>query len=156
MGLKSELKNLPVRKNHSNNSNNHLKESFWDSIAVLKKIFPFILMGAFIGAFIHEFLPTDLITNVTTKNTLVDIPIASALSLPLHIHHLSIVIPAAHALLEKGLNMGVIISIIIAGAGLSIAEVTLLSAVFKKRLIAIFSASIFLIAVFAGYIFMLT
>lgn len=55
-------------------------------------------------------------------------------------------------LTEKGMRVGAVLSLIIGGAGASIPELTLLAAIFEKKLLAAFVLTIFTIAVTAGYL----
>ena len=61
-------------------------------------------------------------------------------------------IPIGLALIEKGMSVGAVLALIIGGAGTSIPELTLLSAIFKKRLLAAFVVTVFTISVAAGYL----
>lgn len=62
-------------------------------------------------------------------------------------------IPISAVLLEKGMGIGAVMALIIGGAGASIPEVTLLAAIFERRLLAAFVAVILGVAVFAGVAF---
>lgn len=61
-------------------------------------------------------------------------------------------IPIGLALIEKGMSVGAVLALIIGGAGASIPELTLLSSIFKKRLLTAFMITVFSIAVIAGYL----
>lgn len=63
------------------------------------------------------------------------------------------IIPIASALLTKGMGVGAVVALIIGGAGASIPEVSLLTGLFKARLVAAFVASIFIVAIGTGLIF---
>ncbi len=54
-------------------------------------------------------------------------------------------------LTEKGMSVGTVLALVIGGAGASIPELTLLSAIFEKKLLTAFVITIFSIAVAAGY-----
>ena len=62
-------------------------------------------------------------------------------------------IPVSAVLLEKGMGIGAVMALIIGGAGASIPEVTLLAAIFERRLVAAFVATILTVAVLAGITF---
>jgi len=51
------------------------------------------------------------------------------------------------------MGIGAVMALIIGGAGASIPEVTLLSAIFEWRLVAAFVATILTVAVLAGVLF---
>ena len=122
------------------------------SLGLFKRILPFLILGAFIGAFIHEVLPVDLIKEFSGKSSWWAIPAAALIGIPLYIRT-ETMIPLAAVLLSIGVAPGVLISMIIGGAGASIPEVALLSSIFKKKLIAVFLGSVFTIACITGYLF---
>ncbi|BDC35805.1 permease [Candidatus Methanoliparum sp. LAM-1] len=62
-------------------------------------------------------------------------------------------IPIGFALIEKGLSTGAVMALVIGGAGASVPEVSLLSAMFKKKFLAAYVITIFCIAIIAGYVF---
>lgn len=62
-------------------------------------------------------------------------------------------IPIASILIAKGVAPGVMISLILGGAGASIPEVSLLNSIFKKQMVATFVFCIFAIATITGYLF---
>ena len=62
-------------------------------------------------------------------------------------------IPVSAVLLEKGMGIGAVMALIIGGAGASIPEVTLLAAIFERRLVAAFVVTILTVAVLAGITF---
>ncbi len=116
------------------------------------QVVPYLLLGAGIGAFIYGFVPADFVTTVAGSSNPFAIPIAAAIGVPMYIRAETI-IPISGALLEKGMGVGAVVALIIGGAGMSIPEMTLLAAIFRKRLLAIFIATIFLVAVIAGFVF---
>ncbi len=61
-------------------------------------------------------------------------------------------IPIGLALIEKGMSTGAVLALVIGGAGASIPELTLLSAIFKKRMLAAFVLTIIAIAIVVGYL----
>ncbi|MCG9967651.1 permease [Pelotomaculum terephthalicicum JT] len=62
-------------------------------------------------------------------------------------------IPIGTVLLAKGMSLGAIMALIIGGAGASIPELTLLASIFKPKLVAIFTVTIFAVAILSGFIF---
>ena len=55
--------------------------------------------------------------------------------------------------MQKGMSVGAVIALIIGGAGMAIPEMSMLGAIFRKKLVAAIVAVIFLTAVTGGYIF---
>lgn len=64
----------------------------------------------------------------------------------------STIIPISAVLLQKGVSIGAVMALVIGGAGASIPEVTLLAAIFKRRLVIAFLIVVFGVAVLAGYL----
>ena len=60
-------------------------------------------------------------------------------------------IPIGLAFIEKGMSTGAVIALVIGGAGASIPEVSMLSAIFKPRLLGAFVVTILMVAVTAGF-----
>ena len=64
-------------------------------------------------------------------------------------------IPIAGILMEKGVSAGVVIALILGGAGCSIPEVSLLNSIFKKPMVVTFVLCILLVAIGTGFAFTL-
>jgi len=116
------------------------------------QFFPYLLLGAGIGAFIYGFVPGDLIVSLAGPENPLAIPVAAVIGVPMYIRAETL-IPVSAVLLEKGMGIGAVMALIIGGAGASIPEVTLLSAIFEWRLVAAFVATILTVAVLAGVLF---
>ena len=112
---------------------------------------PYFPLGAGIGAFIHGFVPTEIISRFAGPDNPLAVPVAAIIGVPIYIRA-ETMIPIGLALIEKGMSVGAVLALIIGGAGASIPELTLLSAIFEKKLLAAFVLTIFAIAVAAGYL----
>lgn len=123
-----------------------------NSRELFKDVFPYLLIGATIGAFIHEVIPTDFLTNFAGKNQFWAIPTAAVVGIPMYIRT-ETMIPVASILMAKGVAPGVVIALIIGGAGASLPELSLLSSMFKKKMIAMFVSSVFIVAIITGCAF---
>lgn len=55
--------------------------------------------------------------------------------------------------MAKGMSIGTVIALVIGGAGMAIPEMTMLASIFRKKLVIMIIAVIFLTAVIAGYLF---
>ena len=126
-----------------------------DALGLFKGVVGFLLLGAGIGAFIYEFVPTDLLANFAGANNLWAVPLAAVLGIPMYIRT-ETMRPIASILITKGVAPGVMIALILGGAGASIPEVSLLSSIFKKKMVAAFILCIFVVATITGYIFNMT
>ena len=164
-GFEKYVKNVTVKGGHQDNICwENLQGTFWqkqwqaiklalkDSFGLFKGVFGFLLLGAGIGAFIYEFVPTDLLANFAGANSLWAVPLAAIVGIPMYIRT-ETMIPIASILIAKGVAPGVMISLILGGAGASIPEVSLLNSIFKKKMVITFVLCIFAVATITGYIF---
>ena len=123
-----------------------------NSGALFKSVLPYLLIGAGIGAFIHEVIPTELLSNFAGKNEFWAIPLAAVAGIPMYIRA-ETMIPVASILMSKGVAPGIAIALIIGGAGASLPESSLLSSMFKKKMLAVFVSCVFMVAVVTGVAF---
>lgn len=164
-GFQKEVKNVTVTGGHQDNvSWETLKGTFWqkqaqsfkiafrDSFGLFKGVVGYLLLGAGIGAFIYEFIPTDLLANFAGANNLWAVPFAAIIGIPMYIRT-ETMIPIASILISKGVAPGVMIALILGGAGASIPEVSLLNSIFKKKMVVAFVLCIFAVATITGYVF---
>ena len=121
------------------------------AVDTFKGVFWYLLLGAGIGAFIYGFFPQDLVVRIAGPGNPWSIPIAAFIGVPMYIRA-ETVIPIAAALVGKGMGVGTVLALIIAGAGASIPEIIILSSMFKKKLIIAFVLNVFVIAIVAGYL----
>lgn len=164
-GFEKYVKNVSVRGGHQDGICwENLQGTFWqkqwqavklslkDAFGLFKGVVLFLLLGAGIGAFIYEFVPTDLLANFAGANSLWAVPLAALVGIPMYIRT-ETMIPIASILIAKGVAPGVMISLILGGAGASIPEVSLLNSIFKKKMVITFVICIFAVAVITGFIF---
>lgn len=125
-----------------------------DAIGLFKGVIGWLLLGAGIGAFIYGFVPTELLENFAGADNLWAIPLAAVIGIPMYIR-VETMIPIAGILMDKGVSAGIVIALILGGAGASIPEVSLLNSIFKKQMVVTFVLCIFLVAVGTGFAFTL-
>jgi len=121
------------------------------AFSLFRQLVPYLLLGAGIGAFIHGFVPTELISSIAGRGNPFAVPVAAIIGVPIYIRA-ETMIPIGLALIEKGMSTGAVLALVIGGAGASIPELTLLSAIFKKRMLAAFVLTIITIAIAVGYL----
>ena len=129
-----------------------IRSAFSFAVSLFRQVLPYLLLGAGIGAFIYGFIPEGLIVSLAGPNNPLAIPVAAVIGVPMYIRAETI-IPISAVLLEKGMGIGAVMALIIGGAGASIPEVTLLAAIFERRLVAAFVVTILMVAVLAGVVF---
>jgi hypothetical protein len=130
----------------------HLARAGGSALVLFRQLLPYLLLGASIGAVIHSFVPQEFIVRVAGPDNPAAIPVAAIIGIPMYIRAATI-IPISAALLGKGMGIGAVIALIIGGAGASIPEVTLLTAIFQKKLVIIFVATVLIVAIIAGFTF---
>ncbi|MFB4212857.1 permease [Shouchella sp. 1P09AA] len=132
----------------------NIKESVRETLSLMKTVLVYILIGALIGAIIKEAIPMSLISFIADQNQWWIIPLAAIIGVPLYIR-LSTMLPIAQALLVQGFPIAPTMALLIGGAGASLPEIVMLKSIFKTKLVAAFVVSVFLVASFSGYLFLI-
>jgi len=127
--------------------------SSWDFTKDLYlRMVPYLLIGVGIGAFIYGFVPEGLLATYAGPSNPFAVPLAAALGIPMYVRT-ETMIPICYVLFEKGVGIGTLMALIIGGAGASIPELTMLASIFKKKLLAAYIITIFVVATVTGYLF---
>ena len=119
---------------------------------LLKKIWPYVVVGVGLGAFIHGYVPQDFLVRWAGPHNPFAVPIAVALGVPLYSNAAG-VIPIVHALMEKGMATGTVLAFMMAVTALSLPEAIILKNVLKNRLLAVFFGIVATAIVCVGYMF---
>ena len=160
LGFDKQVKNVIVTGGQQNQA---ILETFKDklihalgsAIKDYKAVFLYLVIGVAIGAIIKGFIPQNLIVHIAGPQNPAAVPVAAVIGIPLYIRA-STAIPIGLALVQKGMSVGAVIALIIGGAGMAIPEMSLLSSIFKPRLVGALVGVIFITAVSAGLIFNLS
>lgn len=129
-----------------------VKAAFAGAWGSLRPIMGYLLIGVALGAGIYGYMPQDFVMKIAGPDNPFAIPVAAVLGIPLYIRA-ETAIPIGLALMGKGMSIGAVIALIIGGAGMAIAEMTMLASIFKNLLVAMIVLVIFLTAVVSGYLF---
>ena len=140
----------PIAHNTSQSKINLLKPYWEQSLKDYTKILPYLIVGMGIGAFLHGFVPQGSLESLKDFD-LWAVPLASLISIFLYMRVESL-IPIGIELMNAGLPLGIVMSMLIAGGGCSLPEVILLKSLFKPKLLFIFVAQILGIAILFGYV----
>ena len=165
LGLASEVKDVEVRgieeetiAPRTNTANRwerwkpvliRARDSAW---TLYKQMIPFLLVGVGVGAWIYGFVPTQFFVKYAGPQNPFAVPIAAAIGIPMYVRT-ETMIPICSALVKKGVGLGTVMALIIGGAGASIPELSLLAAIFKRKLFIAYIVTIFVIASIIGYSF---
>ncbi|WP_263731534.1 permease [Cellulomonas sp. SG140] len=119
---------------------------------ILRRIWPYLLVGIGLGAAIHGWAPADLFARYAGAGNPFAVLVAVALGVPLYSNAAG-VMPLVQALHDKGLPMGTLLAFMMAVVALSLPEMILLRRVLKPPLIAAFVAVTALGIIAVGYLF---
>ena len=121
-------------------------------VAILRKIWPYLLVGIGLGAVIHGWAPEDFFTRYAGAGNAFGVLVAVAIGIPLYSNAAGI-LPLVEALYDKGLPMGTLLAFMMATVALSLPEAILLRRVLKPQLLAVFVTVVGLSIVAVGYLF---
>ena len=110
-----------------------------------------MLLGVTIGAVIYGSVPESFMATVAGPDNPLAIPVAAIIGIPLYVRA-EAALPIGVALTKAGVGLGPVFALIIGGAGASIPEVSMLSALFKPRLLIAFLVSILTVAIAGGFL----
>lgn len=120
--------------------------------SILRRIWPYVLVGIGLGAVIHGWAPQDFFAQYAGRTNPFGVLVAVLVGIPLYSNAAG-VLPLVEALHDKGLPMGTLLAFMMATVALSLPEMILLRRVLKPRLIATFVAVTALGIVAVGYLF---
>ncbi len=119
---------------------------------ILRKIWPYLLVGIGLGAVIHGWVPTSFFTSYAGADNAFGVLVAVALGVPLYSNAAGIM-PLVLVLHDKGLPMGTLLAFMMAVVALSLPEMILLRRVLKPRLLATYVGIVATGIVAVGYLF---
>jgi len=119
---------------------------------ILRKIWPYLVVGIGVGAVIHGWAPEDFFATYAGADNPFAVLIAVAVGVPLYSNAAGI-LPLVEALYDKGLPMGTLLAFMMAVVALSLPELILLRRVLKPRLIVTFVGVVAAGIVMVGYLF---
>jgi hypothetical protein len=122
------------------------------TLAIIKNVWTYVLLGIGIGAWIHGYVPTDFLAKYAGSNNWFAVPLATLIGIPLYSSAAGI-IPLVGALTEKGVAMGTALSFMMAVTALSLPEFIILKKIMKTKLIVIYALIVGLGIIFTGYLF---
>ena len=120
--------------------------------SLLKKIWPYVLIGIGVGAFIHGYAPEGFLLKYAGPQNPFAVPIAVLIGVPLYSNAAG-VIPIAQALMEKGMAIGTVLAFMMAVTALSLPEAIILRNVLKLRLLLTFFGIVAAAIMATGFLF---
>ncbi len=119
---------------------------------LLKRIWPYVLVGVGVGGFIHGYVPSDFLLKYAGPGNPFAVPVAVLIGVPLY-GNAAGTIPIVQALMGKGMPIGTVLAFMMAVTALSFPEAVILKNVLKIRLLLIFFGIVAAAIVGVGYLF---
>lgn len=119
---------------------------------IIKRVWLYVLIGVGIGAAIHNWIPQSFIENVVGGNNPFAVMHATVVGIPMYADIFG-TLPIAEALFAKGVDVGTIVSFMMAVTALSLPSIIMLSKVVKPKLLAIFVSIVSAGIIIIGYLF---
>jgi uncharacterized protein len=119
---------------------------------VLRRIWPYLLVGIGLGAVIHGWVPTDFFARYAGPDNPLAPLVAVVLGVPLYSNAAG-VLPLVEALHAKGLAMGTLLAFMMSVVALSLPEMILLRRVLRPQLLACFVGVVAAGILATGYLF---
>lgn len=119
---------------------------------IIRKIWPYLLIGIAVGAAIHGWAPEELFSRWAGEGNPFAVPLAVVMGIPLYSNAAG-VMPLAQALADKGVALGTVLAFMMAVVALSLQEMILLRRVLQPKLLGMFVAVVGAGILTAGYLF---
>jgi uncharacterized protein len=119
---------------------------------ILRRIWPYLLVGIGLGAVIHGWVPTGFFLAHAGADNASGVLVAVAIGVPLYSNAAG-VLPLVEALHDKGLPMGTLLAFMMAVVALSLPELVLLRRVLRPQLLATYVGVVASGIVAVGYLF---
>jgi uncharacterized membrane protein YraQ (UPF0718 family) len=134
-----KIRMAPAMTGPSMSFEDRLRDAWSQTTSIVRRVFPFVVVGIAIGAAIHGFVPEDVVVAVGGPGNPLAVPALVLLGVPLYLDAAG-TLPIVEALVGKGLPLGSALAFMMAVVGLSLPELVILRRVLKPRLIAVFVA----------------
>lgn len=129
-----------------------LQQAYQYTADLVKKVFPYVLIGVAAGALVHGYAPENFLAKIAGKGNPFAVPLAVLIGVPLYSNAAG-TIPVVQSLISKGLPMGTALAFMMSVTALSFPEMIILRKVLKPKLLAIYIAILTVGIIFTGYLF---
>lgn len=110
-----------------------------DQVAeIVRKVWPYVLIGVGLGAAIHNWVPADMISALLGQDKWWAVPVATLVGIPMYADIFG-TLPIAEALVGKGVGLGTVLAFMMAVTALSLPSLIMLKRVVKLPLLATFT-----------------
>jgi uncharacterized membrane protein YraQ (UPF0718 family) len=128
------------------------KEALRASWKAFRHFLPILALSAALGAIVHNWLPPQFVSALSGHNSVLAVPVATLLGSVVYAD-IVVVLPIGYALLQKGLNQGIVFAFMIAAAGISLPSVILLAKILSRRLLAVLVGFLILFYMLLGLLY---
>ncbi len=119
---------------------------------IVRKVWPYVLIGVGIGAAIHNWVPAETISALLGQDKWWAVPVATLVGIPMYADIFG-TLPIAEALVSKGVGLGTVLAFMMAVTALSLPSLILLKRVVKLPLLATFTAIVAIGILTIGFTF---
>jgi uncharacterized membrane protein YraQ (UPF0718 family) len=119
---------------------------------LLKRIWPYVIIGIALGGIVHGYIPTDFVVKYAGRDNPFAVLVAVLIGIPLYSNAAGM-IPVVQALVGKGMAMGTVLSFMMSVTAISFPEAVILKNVLKMRLIYTFFGIVAVGIIIVGYLF---
>lgn len=123
-----------------------------EALAIINKLWAWILVGVGIGALIHNYIPQESVQAIVGKAGIFSVPIATLIGVPMY-GSCAAILPIAIVLFQKGFPLGTALAFMMAVSALSLPEAIMLRRAMKLNLIGIFFGITTAGIIVTGYMF---
>ena len=143
---------MPASVEHRPTTEQRLRDAWASTRTLVRKVWPWVVIGIGVGAFIHGYVPTEFIVQIGGAGNPFAVPLVVALAVPLYAGAAG-VIPIVEALLDKGLPLGTVLAFMMATVAISLPEFVILRRVARPPLLAIFLGVVVAGILAVGFLF---
>jgi uncharacterized protein len=119
---------------------------------LLKRIWPYVIIGIALGGIVHGYIPTDFVVKYAGRDNPLAVLVAVLIGIPLYSNAAGM-IPVVQALVGKGMAMGTVLAFMMSVTAISFPEAVILKNVLKMRLIYTFFGIVTVGIIIVGYLF---
>ncbi|MDA8423135.1 MAG: permease [Nitrospiraceae bacterium] len=119
---------------------------------LLKRIWPYVIIGIAVGGIVHGYIPTDFVVKYAGRDNPFAVLVAVLIGIPLYSNAAGM-IPVVQALVGKGMAMGTVLAFMMSVTAISFPEAVILKNVLKMRLIYTFFGIVAVGIIIVGYLF---
>jgi uncharacterized protein len=119
---------------------------------LLKRIWPYVIVGIGLGGIVHGYVPMDFVVKYAGPGNPFAVLVAVLIGIPLYSNAAGM-IPVVQALVGKGMAMGTVLAFMMSVTAISFPEAVILKNVLKMRLIYTFFGIVAVGIIIVGYLF---